>query len=82
MAGKLKSGQLKTWDRIATAVGAEGSGPIGQKGGGGGEVLTPQEAQARFLEVQQHPAYFNRNHPEHEALVERGFALQRMLHPD
>jgi hypothetical protein len=82
MAGKLKSNQLKIWDTVATAVGTEGSGPIGQKGGGGGEVLTPDEAQARFREVQAHPAYFNKSHPEHDALVEKGFALQRMLHPD
>lgn len=81
MGGKLRAQSLKQWDAIAAAVGTEGHGPVGQPGGGGGEVLTQAEAEARFREVQNHPGYFNRNHPEHDALVERGFKLQAMLHP-
>lgn len=82
MAGKLSATTLKTWDAIASAVGTEGKGPMGQVGGGGGEVLTPAEATARFREIQAHPAYFDKRHPEHDTYVEKGFALQKMLHPD
>lgn len=82
MAGKLNSTQLKVWDTIATAIGTEGRGPIGEKGGGGGESLTTSEAQARFREIQSHPAYFNKSHPEHDVYVAKGFAIQKLLHPD
>jgi hypothetical protein len=81
MAGKMSSNQLKVWDAIATGLGAEGSGPVGVKGGGGPDVLTPAEAQARFREVQSHPGYFNKNHPEHDTLVAKGIKLMEMLHP-
>ena len=70
------------WDAIATGLGGEGHGPVGQKGGGGGEVLTPAEAQARFTEIQQHPAYFKKNHPEHDAIVARANSLMAQLHPE
>jgi hypothetical protein len=82
MQGKLASNQLKVWDAIATGLGGEGHGPVGQKGGGGPEVLTPAEAQARFREIQQHPAYFNKNHPEHDAIVDRANKIMAQLHPD
>jgi hypothetical protein len=80
MAGRLPAGSLKTWDSIATAVGAEGRGPAGQQGGQQ-ELLTRTEAEARFREVQSHPAYFNKNHPEHEVYVQKGFKLMEQLHP-
>lgn len=81
MAGKLPAGALKTWATIAAAVPGEGGVP-GSNGSGGGNALTPDEAEARFKEVQNHPAYFNRNHPEHDVYVRRGFELQKMLHPE
>lgn len=81
LAGKLSSSALKTWDAIAIAVPGEGRGVAGQAGGGGGDLLTAAEAQSRFREVQNHPAYFNKNHPEHDAMVEKGLALMKMLHP-
>jgi hypothetical protein len=80
MAGRLSSATLKTWDAIATAVGSEGGLPP-NNGGGGGGALTPAEAEARFREVQAHPAYFNRNHPEHETYVQKGMNLMKQLHP-
>lgn len=82
MAGKLPSAALKTWDAIAVAVPGEGHGPANQPGGGGQGVLTPAEAEARFREIQAHPAYFNRSHPEHEVMVSKGSALMKQLHPD
>jgi hypothetical protein len=80
MAGKLSAGTLKTWDAITTAVGKEGGAPP-NNGVGGAGVLTPDEANARFLEIQQHPAYFNKNHPEHEVYVKKGLDLMTKLHP-
>jgi hypothetical protein len=82
LAGKVSSAALKTWDAIATAVGAEGKGLAGQHGGHTGDVLTPAEADARFREIQSHPAYFNKNHPEHEVYVQKGINLMKQLHPD
>lgn len=82
MAGKLPAGTLKTWASIAAAVPGEGGVPGNNGNGGGGNVLMPDEAEMRFKEVQNHPAYFNRNHPEHEVYVRKGFELQKMLHPE
>jgi hypothetical protein len=79
MAGKVSSGALKTWDAIAKAVGGETKLPTGQGGGG---ALTPAEANARFIEVQNHPAYTNKNHPEHDAYVQKGLKLMEQLHPE
>jgi hypothetical protein len=80
MAGRISAGALKTWDAITSAVGKEGGLP--PAGGGGGNVLTRAEAEARFREIQANPAYFNRNHPEHDALVQRSMDLMKQLHPD
>lgn len=82
MAGNLKSAQLKTWDYFATAIGSEGAGVAGQPASPPAGALTPAEAQARFREVQGHPAYFDRKHPEHDVYVDKGRQLMQMLHPD
>lgn len=81
LAGKLGAASLRTWDLIATSVGKEGAGAIGVQGGSR-QSLTPDEARAQFKEVQAHPAYFNRNHPEHEVYVKKGADIMRALHPD
>jgi hypothetical protein len=81
MAGKLPAAALKTWDAIASAVGKEGGTPPAGGGSGGGK-LTPAEVEARFLEIQAHPAYFSKNHPEHEVYVRKGFELMKQLHPE
>jgi hypothetical protein len=80
LGGKMPSSALKRWDIVATAVGKEGTLPA--NGGGGQQGLTAAEVQARFREVQTHPAYFNKNHPEHDVYVQKGFDLQKQLHPD
>lgn len=82
MAGKLNSSQLKTWDFLATAIGAEGSEMARQgRNGSGSETLTRAETEARFKEVQRHPAYMNASHPEHETYVQKGIELMKVLHP-
>jgi hypothetical protein len=73
-------GSLKTWDAIATAVGKEGGGP-GNGQGGGARVLTRTRPRPGS-EIQSHPAYFNKNHPEHEVYVQKGLDLMKQLHPD
>lgn len=48
----------------------------------GNAARTPAQLAEEIAELQGNPAYFDNAHPEHEAVVERVFALQKRLHPE
>lgn len=82
LSGQMDPGALKTWDAIGAAVPGEGGGPPGgPPGNAGPNGITPAEAKRQFTELQTHKAYFDRNHPEHSAKVERGIELQKIINP-
>lgn len=79
-AGTMRSKDLKIWAGIAKSVGKEPGGDLnGGKPNSGG--LTPTEADAQFREIQRNPAYFDRNHVDHERLVKKAVELQGMVNP-
>ena len=48
----------------------------------GNAARTPAQLAEEIAELQGNAAYFDNAHPEHEAIVERVFALQKRLHPE
>lgn len=82
LSGAMDAGALKTWDAIGTAVPGEGNAPPGGPPGNQTPgAITPAEARAQFTELQSHPAYFDKNHPEHALKVARGVDLQKIINP-
>lgn len=78
LKGEVPSASLEMWDSIGTAIGKESKIP----GGAPQTPLTPVELDARFTEIQAHPAYFNKNHPEHEAYVRKAQEVAKQLAPE
>lgn len=48
----------------------------------GTAARTPNQLAEEVAELQGHPAYFDRAHPEHDFIVERVYALQKRLYPE
>lgn len=78
LKGEVSSSVLKTWDSIGTALGTEPKIPGGPANR---SPLTPAELEARFAEIQAHPAYFNRSHPEHAVYVKKATEIMEQMHP-
>jgi hypothetical protein len=82
-AGKMHSQQLKLWDGIAKALGTEG-GALPLQNGAQAGVMTPAEADAQIVEIQNRAdqAYWKNDHPEHERLVKKVIELGKLITKD
>jgi hypothetical protein len=82
-AGKMHSNQLKLWDEIAKAIGAEPN-ELGKQNNSGAGAMTPAEAEAQIAEIMGRAdnAYFTQNHPEHERLKARVVELGKFIAKD
>lgn len=81
--GRLPASALKLWDTFAAALPGEvghNSGNSGHNAGVNGR-LTPAEVEARLNEVMAHPAYFNKNHPQHAEYAQKVPELMSQLPP-
>lgn len=78
LKGEIPAVSLKMWDSIGKAIGTESKMPPGAPQ----TPSTPAELDARFAEIQAHPAYFNRNHPEHDSYVRKAQEVAKQLAPE
>jgi hypothetical protein len=57
-------------------------GLLGDKDGGGGLLKTPETAKQEMAEIYENDAYYNKDDPQHDALVSKMDSLSKMAEPE